>query len=74
MASNEKSWANRKRLLTKAELHHLTNHAGCKTKAQFQNTINKQQKMRTADRNPRVEPCWDCRFIAKKMHMSPEIN
>ena len=63
------NWTNRKKFLTKAEMKHLSVDAGCRTQAQFQNTINVQKKTRDADSDPRIEPCWDCRSIAKKLEM-----
>ncbi len=63
------NWTNRKKILTKAEMKHLTNDAGCNTKTAFQSTINSQQRARERDPDPRVEPCWDCRSIARKLEI-----
>ncbi len=63
------NWTNRKKILTKAEIKHLTHETACRTKAQFQDTINAQEKMRKEFPDPRVEPCWDCRAIAKKLNI-----
>ncbi len=64
------NWTNRKKFLTKAEMKHLSIDAGCRTKAQFQNTINLHKKWRKENIDP--EPCWDCRFIAEKLEMKGE--
>jgi len=67
------NWTNRKKVLTKKEMKHLNKDAGCRTKSDFQNTINMQAQMRKdnqkfeAHRN--LEPCWDCRVIAEKLNM-----
>ena len=66
------NWTNRKKVLTKAEMKHLTKGADCRTKQQFQNTINTHEKQRKENpKNP--DPCWDCRFIAKKLNMKAEV-
>ena len=60
--------------LTKKELTHLKE-MGINTKHAFQNTINNQQKSREENNhNPILEPCWECRGIARKIRMKPEIN
>jgi len=56
--------------LTKKERNHLIEQ-GCHGTALFQLTINEQQKMR--DRGEQ-EPCYDCKFIAKKLGMEPEVT
>ena len=65
------NWTNRKKILTKKEMHHLTNDAGCRTKTAFQRTIDRHDAWRK--RNPaNPEPCWDCRGIAEKLEMKAE--
>lgn len=64
----KQNWTNRKKLLTKAEMSHLTNVAGCRTKAQFQATINDHNKSRKGNFGG-PDPCWDCRQIARKLGM-----
>jgi len=64
------NWTNRKKILTKKEMKHLTKDAGCSTKAAFQRTIDIHAQWR---KNPEwQEPCWDCRFIAGKLGMKAE--
>jgi len=64
------NWTNRRKILTKSELRHLTKDAGCHTKAQFQNVINKHTEWRKENEHLAFsEPCWDCRFIAEKLDM-----
>lgn len=67
------NWTNRKKILDKRELNHLHNDAGCKTKAQFQNTLKIQHEWRLENPdNP--EPCWDCLWIAGKLNMLPGVK
>ena len=62
------NWTNRKKFLTTKELKHLAKDAGCFTKQQFQDTINMHEYWRKKD--PEFsDPCWDCKFIAKKINM-----
>ena len=62
------NWTNRKKVLTKDELEHLTKGAGCRTKQQFQNTIDTHEKWRKENpENP--DPCLECNLIAKKLGM-----
>lgn len=63
------NWNNRKNMLTEEELDHIENVAGCKTFDQFQNNIQTQEKWRKENPHPANEPCWDCRFIARKLGM-----
>ena len=51
--------------LTKKERKHLRQVAGCRSLSAFARTASQQAEMRA--KNPQVEPCWDCRFIAKKL-------
>lgn len=51
--------------LTKKELRHLKEDAGCKTLRAFARTVEIQEEMRR--KNPSIEPCWDCKFIARKL-------
>lgn len=51
--------------LTKKEKKHLLEDAGCKTLEQFKRNADHQKKMR--EKTPGIEPCWDCKFIAKKL-------
>lgn len=64
------NWTNRRKILTKSELRHLTKDAGCTTKVGFQRTINSQAEWKK--QFPETEPCWDCRFIAEKLGMKAE--
>ena len=50
--------------LTKKEREHMQE-SGCNTLWKFKETVANQEKMRA--QNPRVEPCWECKFIAKKL-------
>ena len=50
-----------------SELKHLKEMGITSLKA-FQQTTNYQQKMRKEYPNS-SEPCWECRFIAKKLNM-----
>ena len=61
------NWTNRKKILTKKEMKHLTKDAGCNIKAAFQRTIDTHAIWRKE--NPGTEPCWDCRQIAEKLGM-----
>ena len=60
--------------LKKSELKHLTE-MGCNHTERFQKTIDHQEGIRIKDnRNPVLEPCWDCKTIAKKLGMTPEVT
>ena len=64
------NWTNRKKVLDKRELNHLHNEAGCRTKTQFQNTIDQHHKWR--QENPgNPDPCLECLWIASKLNMLP---
>lgn len=51
--------------LSKREQKHLRTVAGVRSLAQFRATAAEQARMR--EREPRLEPCWDCRAIAQKL-------
>jgi hypothetical protein len=56
--------------LTKKEMKHLRVVAGCRTLSQFKRTAGaqaEQRKRQTFELSPLLEPCWECRFIAKKL-------
>lgn len=75
MKKKNRNWTNRKKFLNKTELNHLSVVAKCRTKAQFQHTINDQEKKRKENNfDPRLEPCWDCKNIARKLNMKPGVN
>ena len=60
--------------LTKKDLNHLKE-MNCNHTERFQETINHQEKIRIKDnRNSVLEPCWECRMIAKKLGMTPEVT
>jgi len=61
----KRTWTNRKKILNKSELNHLHNEAGCRTKAQFQHTINMHKKWG-------VHQCVECWSIARKLGMKAE--
>jgi hypothetical protein len=51
--------------LTAKERRHLKTVALCNTLEQFKRTAAEQARMR---RKPgAIEPCWDCKFIARKL-------
>ena len=54
--------------LTKKELQHLKDEQ-CNNTVVFQKTINHQHKFRQMGT---TEPCYECKFIAKKLGMTPE--
>jgi len=51
--------------LNKNDLKHLKTVAGCVTLKQFKSIVEMHNKLRTE--NPKTEPCWDCRAIARKL-------
>jgi hypothetical protein len=56
--------------LTKKEKKHLRITAGCRTLNQFKKTAEFQREQRlrqTFELKPLLEPCWECKFIAKKL-------
>ena len=53
--------------LTKKERKHMRQVAGCRSLAAFARTAAHQAAMRAKDPRPQVEPCWDGRFIARKL-------
>lgn len=57
-----KTWRSK---LTKAELRHITDDAGCRTLYQLKRNFEGQAQMRID--NPEIEPCWECKFIAEKL-------
>lgn len=50
--------------LTKKELKHVKESAGCKTLEAFKRTVAQHEGWR---REGRSEPCWDCKLIARKL-------
>jgi hypothetical protein len=52
--------------LTKTEIRHLKEMGVTTLKAARKNFAH-QKKMRSSAPEPMLEPCWDCRHIAKKM-------
>ena len=63
-----KNWTNRKKLLTKTEMRHLTD-AKCFTKTAFQWTIDIHARRRMVQSKADIEPCFICKRIAKKLGM-----
>jgi len=60
--------------LSKEQRKHLSE-MKCNHTVLFQQTINHQEKIRIKDkRNPVLEPCWECKTIAKKLGMTPEVT
>ena len=56
--------------LTKVELLHLIE-SNAITQEAFQRTIDEHANMRWI--NPKIEPCFDCRIIARKLGMKANI-
>ena len=53
--------------LTVAEIRHIRE-MGCRTLAAFKRTAEQQKHQRIEnDFDPRIEPCWECRGIARKL-------
>lgn len=57
-----KTWRSK---LTKKEVKHMKDTAGCTTLAGLERNFKAQAKMRKEI--PEIEPCWDCRHIAEKL-------
>ena len=38
---------------------------GITTLTQFKSMVQAQERMRKE--NPKIEPCWDCKFLARKL-------
>jgi len=56
--------------LTKKERKHLSEHGILQSTFLAQRTFDEQQKLR--EKFPNSEPCWDCKFIAKKLGLTSE--
>ena len=62
MKKKRNTWRSK---LTKKEIKHMTEDAGCKTLDDLKRNFSGQAEMRI--QLPKVEPCWDCKFIAIKL-------
>ncbi len=56
--------------LTKGEIAHIRETTDTGTLAQFKINAAAQKEMREKnDSDPRIEPCWECKAIARKLHL-----
>jgi hypothetical protein len=59
--------------LTRAELKHLKE-KGLNNTFLFQQHVNRAEELRKEQFGKVSEPCWDCKFIARKLGMEAETE
>ena len=53
--------------LTKKEIKHIRDIAGCRSLSRFKRNVEGQNEMRKQTPGAHAEPCWECRHIARKL-------